>query len=100
MPSISVSQHVWEYLQRESQRRGGQPVSAVLGDLLGVSPSIAVRTTPQRTPLKTFREAIIVALGQLGGRATNGEVLAQLSATLTLSPDDNHTNQKGTPRWK
>jgi hypothetical protein len=99
MPSISVSQHVWERLQRESQRRG-LPVNAVLAELLGAPATTDATTTPKRTSLKTLREAIVVALRQLGGRATNTEVLAHLSTMLDLTPADHEANQQGKPRWK
>ena len=58
MPSISVSQHVWEQLQRESQQRG-QSINNVLGELLGLPTTTPERTPQERTPIKTFREAIV-----------------------------------------
>jgi len=100
MPSISVSQPVWEYLQRESRRRGGQPLHVVLAELLGVATATPAASTPKRTPLKTFRDAIVVALGQLGGRATNREVLAHLPTLVVLTSEDTETNGQGKPRWK
>jgi hypothetical protein len=69
--------------------------------LLGIPSAAGASTTPpQRTPLKTLREAIVIALGQLGGRATNGEVLAHLTTILDLTPADHETNDEGKPRWK
>ena len=100
MPSISVSQHVWEFLQRESQRRGGEPINSVLGELLGVTTTTAARSTHTRTPIKVLREAIVIALGQLDGRATKREVLTRLPSIVSLTPEDSISDLRGKPRWE
>ena len=99
MPSISVSQQVWEQLQRESQRRG-QSITTLLGELLGLPPTTAESRPQERTPIKTFRDAIVVALSQLGGRATKRQVLAALPLMIVLTPADSERDPGGRPRWE
>jgi len=99
MPSISVSQQVWEQLQRESERRG-QSITTVLGELLGLPPTTAESRPQERTPIKTFRDAIVVALSQLGGRATKRQVLTALSSIVVLTPGDNEKDGRGHRRWE
>jgi hypothetical protein len=99
MPSISVCHHVWEQLQRESERRG-QSINNVLGQLLGLPTTPPEKTPQERTPIKTFRDAIAVALGQLGGRATKRQVLTALPLMIVLTPADSERDPRGRPRWQ
>jgi hypothetical protein len=99
MPSISVSQQVWEQLQRESQRRR-QSINGVLGELLGLPTTTAEKRPQERTPIKTFREAIVVALGQLGGRATKRQVLTALPSIVVLTSEDIEKDRRGNLRWE
>ena len=96
MPSIYISQAVWDCLQRHAQTPDETP-NAIVARLLG-----ATIPDPKSGPRgsRAFREPIRQVLSELGGRAPRREVLARIPDIVALTAADLERNATGHPRWE